>query len=174
MPLTKANFEKLKAGQIKPGQFLEIDTKQTAALLLTGYNLYSQGLLEDAQKVFESIAWLDPKNPYVNAALGSIYQKNGKYEAAVASYTNSLAVYPQDLNTLANRGEVYLKMGKLQEAAVDFRAAIELDPQHRHAAANRARMLVALTQEALQLVKEKGVEAVKEVQRRITTQKPGR
>src|SRR5262249_33399363 len=152
--------------EIKLAQVFDVDARQIAALLMTGHNLYAQGRLDDAQKIFEGLVVLDAKNPYVHGILGSIYQKQEKYEAAVERYSSAVSIFPQDLNSLTNRGEIFLKLGKFQDAATDFKSAIDLDPDKRHPAANRARLLVTLTQEALKLAKEKGVEAVLDAKRK--------
>jgi tetratricopeptide (TPR) repeat protein len=160
----------VKEGKLKVTQTLGIDEKQVAALLMVGHTLYSQGRFDDAKKIFEGLAALDSKNPYVNGILGAIYQKQEKYDIALARYSMALSLFPKDINSLSNRGEVWLKCGKLREAAEDFKAAIELDPDRKHPAANRARLLVALTAEALKLAKEKGVEAVYNANERVQSQ----
>jgi len=167
MPVTREKVEKFKKGEIKLAEVFDIDARQVAALLMTGHNLYAQGRMEDAQKIFEGLAVLDSQNPYVHGILGSIYQKQENYDAAVDRYSTAVSIFPQDINSLTNRGEIFLKQGKFQQAAGDFKSAIDLDPEQKHPAANRARLLVTLTQEALKLAKDKGVEAVLEVKRKI-------
>jgi hypothetical protein len=39
---------------------------------------YSQGRLDDAKAIFRGLAFLDPRNPYLHALLGSVLQKQGK------------------------------------------------------------------------------------------------
>ena len=167
---SKEKVQNFKKGQLKLAQVFDVDAKQIASILLTGHTLYAQGRLDDAKRVFEGLAVLDGKNPYVQGILGAIYQKQEKYDIAVARYTLALNIFPQDVNSLANRGEIYLKTGNFKEAAADFKKAIELDPARKHPSANRARILVALTQEALKLTKEKGVGAVKDAKKRIDQQ----
>ncbi len=75
--------------------------------------------------------------------------------------------FPQDINSLANRGEVFLRLGKFKEAADDLKKAIELDAEKKHPSANRARMLIAITQEALKLVQEKGVQALVDEKKKV-------
>jgi len=157
--LPKEKAEKFRKGELKLAEAFGVNAKQLAALLKAGHALYAQGRLEDALNVFEGLAVLDGRNPYIHGILGSIYQKQEKYDEAVARYSMALKLFPRDVNSLTNRGEVYLTQGKFQESAADFKAAIELDPTGKRPAANRARMLVTLTQQALKLAKEKGVEA---------------
>jgi len=170
MPIDKEKIEQFKRGELKLGQVLNIDAKQVAALMMTGHTLYSEGRLDEAQKVFEGLAVLDGRNPYVHGILGAIYQKQEKYDVAIARYTLALSIFPQDINSLTNRGEIYLKLGKFREAAADFKRSIDLDPNKKHPAANRARLLVALTQEALKLAKEQGIGAVMDAKRKLEQQ----
>src|SRR5580765_4794729 len=166
----KEKVEKFNKGELKLAQLFDVDAKQVAALLLTGHNLYQQGKLEEAKRIFEGLAVLDGKNPYVHGILGAIYQKQEKFDVAIARYTLALSVYPKDPNSLTNRGEIYLKLGRLKEAAEDFKKAIDLDTARKNPASNRARILVSLTADALKLVKEKGVGAVYDAKKRIDDQ----
>jgi Tfp pilus assembly protein PilF len=168
--ISKETIHEVEEGKIQPTQALGIDEKQVAAVLMAGHTLYSEGHFEDAKKLFEGLAALDSTNPYVHGILGAIYQKQEKYDVAVARYSMALSLYPKDINSLTNRGEIFLKCGKFSEAANDFKAAIDLDPDRKSPAANRARLLVALTAEALKIAKEKGVGAVYEAKERIDQQ----
>ena len=165
--ITNENIEKVKKGEMKFSELLNLDSKKIAALLLMGHTYYAQGQLEEAKKVFEGLAVLDGKNAYVHGILGSIYQQEEKFDLAIARYTMALSNFPQDINSLANRGEVFLRLGKFKEAADDLKKAIEFDPEKKHPSANRARMLIAITQEALKLVQEKGVQALVEEKKKV-------
>src|SRR5262245_55134052 len=81
---------------------------QWTALLLTGHNFYQQGRLQEALKIFEGLAVIDTHNPYIHGILGSIYQKQKKYDLALIRYDLALALYQDDIQVLANRGEIYL------------------------------------------------------------------
>jgi tetratricopeptide (TPR) repeat protein len=146
---------------------LGLQTRQMAALVLTGYRFYQQGRTEDALKIFEGIAVLDSHNAYVQGVLGSIYQSQGELGPAVVRYSNALSIFPDDIHSLTNRGEILVKLGRFQEASEDFKKAIQLDPERKNSAANRARLMVALVQDAIVLAKQKGVAAVEVVRKQI-------
>ena len=137
------------------------------ALLVTGHNFLSQGRLSEATRIFEGLVVVDSLNPYVQGILGSIYQKQQRYELALIRYNNALALNPEDTSALCNRGEILLKLGKFQEAAVDLKHAIESDPGKKDAAANRARLLVSIVKDAITLAKNSGVEALEHTARRV-------
>lgn len=146
---------------------LGLQTRQMAALVLTGYRFYEQGQTHDAARIFEGIAVLDSSNPYVQGILGSIYQKLEEYEPAIVRYNNALNIFPGDINSLTNRGEIFLKLGRFQEAAEDFKHAICLDPERKHPSANRACLLVALVQDALTLARRNGAAAIEDIRKQV-------
>jgi tetratricopeptide (TPR) repeat protein len=148
---------------------LGLQTRQMAALVITGYRLYHEGHIQDAARIFEGIAVLDSSNPYVHGILGSIYQKLEEFEPALVRYNNALSIFPSDIHSLTNRGEVFLKLGRFQEAAEDFKHSIRLDPERKHPAANRARLLVALVRDSLSLTKEKGTAVLEEIEQQVNS-----
>ena len=162
------------ADEQKPAQniveALNVDGQQTAALMQLGFALFQQGKLKEARDIFEGLIVLNPLNPYAYSVLGSIHQREERYEEAINCFTVTLKLAPEEVNTLTNRGEVLLKLGRLEEAAADLRAAIELDPKAENPAANRARMLAAFTFEALSLAEAKGPEAVQAAAKRMNKQ----
>ena len=149
---------------------INLTPEQMASLLLVGHNYFQSGKYNAARNIFEGIQVMDPLNPYPSAILGSMFQQEGKCEEAIASFTTSLQIYPEDIHTLTNRGECYLNLGKFPEAAEDLKKAITLDPDQKNPAANRARLLAALTLEGLKLASEQGVSAVQDAKRRIDEQ----
>jgi tetratricopeptide (TPR) repeat protein len=150
---------------------LGLNSKHIAALLLTGHRFYQQERLEEARKIFEGLSVLDNRNPYVQGILGSIYQKQKQYDLALTRYNNSIALFPEDINTLTNRGEVHVVLGKFQEAALDFKKAIQLDPQKKDPAANRARLLVSLVQNAVDVTKQNGLAGLEAAHKQWSAQR---
>lgn len=169
----KETIAKLKAGKIKESDIFNVNAQQYGAILMAGHTLFTEGIYDDARKLFEGLATLDSKNPYIHGMLGAIYQKIGQDEAAIARYSKALSLFPNDINSLTNRGELYLKTGKMQEAAADLKKAIGLDQGKKHPAANRARLLVVATAEALKLAQDKGIGAVLDAKKRIDAQLGG-
>jgi Flp pilus assembly protein TadD len=106
---------------------MPVDPRQIAALLLLGHHLYQQGKLKKAKNVFEGLAILDGRNPYVHAILGEIHEKEGNDGLAITRYNMALNLWPEDITCLRNRGKIYLKLGEFQKAAFDFQKASELE-----------------------------------------------
>jgi tetratricopeptide (TPR) repeat protein len=153
-------IEKIRKGEITVAEVVKISPKQVAALLVTGHKLFQQGRLTDATNIFEGIVLLAGGTAYAHGILGTICQKQNKHEDSVKHFTEALRLFPQDIDSLTNRGEVYIRLGRFKEAAEDLAQAIELDPFMEHPAANRARLLVCLVKDAVQLAKEKGIQAL--------------
>ncbi len=166
----QSNEAKKKTTAKTLSEALGIEPKEVASLINTGFVYYEQGRMKEARILFEGISLLDSLNPYVHSILGSIYQKQQKYNESIASYTIAINLFPEDIHALTNRGEVYLNQGKIVEAADDFEQAIKLDTDKKHPAANRARLLAILTREALNFAKTEAMEHAQETRRRIINQ----
>lgn len=163
-------LNQLVDGSLTPGQAIGLDAERTAALLQTGHALFKQGRLAAARDLFAGLAVLDPGNPYVHGMLGSICQREGNAEAAIAHFTRCLELMQDDPQAWVNRGEVFLRVGQLEKAASDFAEAIRRDPSGRNPATIRARVLVLLTRGALKACAEKGIEGVQEAKQHLLTQ----
>ena len=57
----------------------------------------------------------------------------GQFDAALNDMTQSLAINPNDPNSLQLDGDVLMKMGRTSDAIVVFKKALTLDPQSRFA-----------------------------------------
>jgi tetratricopeptide (TPR) repeat protein len=168
--MAKLDVEKLQQiarGEIKAREVLEVNPDQMAAVLTVGHLLYENGKLAEAQRIFDGLLVLDSKNPFVHAMLGSIYQKQQRFQLAYRHYTRAVDVFPQDIVSLLNRGEILLRFGKFNEAAADFKAAVDLDPEQKNPFANRARLLSRLALESLQVAKDKGLAGALEAQAKL-------
>lgn len=66
------------------------------------------------------------------------HQMAGNYDMAIADYTESIRLNPQDADAYNNRGYVYNDFKKMYDIAIsDFNEAIRLNPQHARAYYNR-------------------------------------
>jgi len=136
-------------------QVFDITKWQLASVIACGYNFFSEGRLEEAKKIFEGLAVLDPNHPYVQTMLGAIYQRMKQYDRAIVRYTFALKLHPNDVCALTNRGEIYLMLGRFTEAADDLKRALQLDSQKKTPAAYRARLLSIVAAESLQSLRQK-------------------
>jgi tetratricopeptide (TPR) repeat protein len=142
-------IEKYSKGEITLAEVMNITAQQEAALISLSYTFYSNGRLDDASKILEGLTIIDNNLAYVCTLLGSIYQKKKDYQKAIEQYSKAITLDSRDIYSFVNRGEIFLRQGRFQEATSDLIKAIETDPDKKHPAANRARVLLALTQEAI-------------------------
>ncbi|WP_185154407.1 tetratricopeptide repeat protein [Fulvivirga sp. M361] len=63
-----------------------------------------------------------------NSELGDQHFKEGKYQEAIAAYTEYLRMQPRDIKTIYNRGRAYEELGQYDKALTDFRKVIKEDP----------------------------------------------
>ena len=165
--LDAEQIQKIASGELKAAEILEVNADQMAAVLSVGHILYENGKLAEAQRIFDGLLVLDVKNPFLHAMLGSIYQKQQRFQIAYRHYTRAIDAFPQDVASLLNRGEILLRFGKFKEAAADFKAAVDLDPEQKNPYSNRARLLSRLALESLQVAQDKGLSGALDAQAKL-------
>jgi tetratricopeptide (TPR) repeat protein len=137
------------SGEITLGELEGISKDAQYEMAETGHRLLTQGKLDDAKKVFEGLAVLDPHDAYFHLALGAVAQKSSDLEAADRHYSRALELNPYSCHALANRGEVRMMSGRLVEGAKDLLRALDEDPECREDATQRARATMAVVLEQL-------------------------
>jgi tetratricopeptide (TPR) repeat protein len=58
-------------------------------------------------------------------SFADVLAAEGKFAEAISIYSRSLALFPNNTNTLANRGQAYIRIAKAPEGIADLRAAAE-------------------------------------------------
>lgn len=147
-------FYKMMTNRVSLADLQKIPRKKIQQVAEMAYVKLKHGRLKESKEIFGILSRLDNLNPYHHAALGSIFQKQGKWVDAVAAYSQALAMDPAYMVCLVNRGEIYLKTKQFKQAAEDFRAAIIADPAGSNLWANRARSLVIALKRNLDLKKD--------------------
>jgi len=109
-----------------------------------GYNLYQQGKFDDAKKMFEGLAAIEPESFYGYAGLGALALAKDPpdLDTALTNLQKAAELNPNAASIHANLGEALLRQAKLQEAVAEFHKAIELDPEKKDSGANRARAII--------------------------------
>jgi len=121
-----------------------LTTQQIEGFASLGYNLYQQGKLDDARKMFEGLTAVAPESYYGFAGLGALAlgKEPPDLSSALTNLQKAAELSPNSPSVHANLGETLLRMGKLQESAAEYRKAIDLDPEKKDPGANRARTII--------------------------------
>ena len=96
---------------------------------------------ENKAKLIEAVTRLDllPPPPTADDFIASGIAKYalGRYEEALADYTEALVLRPDYVEALNNRGNTYLSMERYEEALADYNNALELKPDEPAILTNR-------------------------------------
>lgn len=122
---------------------LGVNAQQAYNIAQTGYRMLQQGQLEDAEVIFKGLVSLNPKDPYMHLALGSVFHRSGRLDEAIEQYGKAIDLNPKLANAYANRGELYIIKHEQQKALDDLKKAIELDPKGKDPSTLRARAILA-------------------------------
>ena len=89
-----------------------------------------------AVKAMERVIEMDPAyrhpdndNPYFY--LGKIHEMEDRLDEAISYYTRSLAVTPQDEESLIGRGSCYTVIKQHEKAIADFTQVLQFPERHR-------------------------------------------
>jgi tetratricopeptide (TPR) repeat protein len=96
------------------------------------------GLLDHAQKEYETLLDLNPKLTTVHHNLALIAATRGNEEKAVEEYNKEIEINPAFPPSLNNLGRLYLQKKQYDMAEKLFQKAIESDPNYHHARSNIA------------------------------------
>ena len=147
---------KLKAfarGEMTWAEVEGMTFEEAKAIAQVGCDLAGSGRLDEARIIFEGLVAGNPKDSASRAALGTVYQKLGRIEDAVAEYSAAIKNDPKNPVALANRGELRLKAGD-REGFTDLAQAVDSDPHGETSAGRRAKSLVkAITMMAVNAVR---------------------
>jgi Flp pilus assembly protein TadD len=98
--------------------------------------------LREAIVVLRGTDSLSPGDTRVLNNLALAHARLGESDAAIAIYSDALAVDPRNATVLNNRGALYRDLGRDDDAMTDFAAALQAEPGHRRAMYNRAMLLL--------------------------------
>jgi tetratricopeptide (TPR) repeat protein len=147
-------------GELALADLCGLTREEVHALGEQGRWLYEEGRLDEARRVFEGLAVLEPSEGYFHACLGLIHQQQGELDEARRAYDRALEINEADVFTRCNRAEVRLQLGHLEAASEDLKRISELDPDGVLGHSQRARgMALALGTLLYQVRDEEGPRA---------------
>ena len=146
-------------GDLTLAQLEGISAEDIYAVADMGYDLFEEGKIEEAKKIFEGLYTYNPMDPYFHAVLGSIYQRQSNFAEAASHYATAVELYPEDVTAWTNLGETQLQWaaalqqdGEVERAAEAFTIAVEAltqavertDDVEANDSALRARALISV------------------------------
>ena len=100
--------------------------------------------VERAAQIFqlEKIVKENPKDVASWTSLGNLYFDNGDFQKAIAAYTKSLELHPNNADVLTDLGVMYRRSGQPKKAIELFDEAAKVDPKHETALFNKGIVLM--------------------------------
>ena len=153
--VTQQGVKKFLDGKITWAQLVGVGAEQAAAIAELGHTQFKQGKLRSAQKIFEGLAAMNPKDSYFSAVLGAIYAQQGKMDEALLNLNLAVSSGSRDPQVYLNRAEIHLSNGRFIEAQDDLRLAIDNDPDKESSVVLRAKTMAATTARLIEEIVEK-------------------
>jgi predicted Zn-dependent protease len=151
--MTPQSVERYLKGELTWAQIAGVSMEQAYAIAELGHNLFTQGKLVDAEKIFLGLVEVNPKDGYFQGVLGSILARQGRLDDALEALTRASQLGPVDSHVFVNRAEILLRLGRLEEGLADLRRVLEIDPNPTSPTHMRAKAMAANTAQAIQLAR---------------------
>jgi len=139
-------------GELNWAQLVGISVDEAYAMAEIGFNLLTQGRLEDAEKIFLGLVSMNPTDGYFHCVLGSIFGRQGRLEEAHKELQACVELGYVDSQVFVNRAEIALKQGQLYEALADLERVIESEPTNSPPAM-RAQAMLQTVMQSIQLAR---------------------
>ena len=132
--------------ELESFSFQQQSGQETSALIsfLAGYLQFKAGNYAQALVRFDDTLGKIPGDAVLLKNQAEIYFYRGtthyflgQYDQAMADFSKSIQIDPQDAKTYVNRGTVYLVQKQYDQAIADYSKAIQIDPQDATAYHNR-------------------------------------
>lgn len=136
-------LERIFRGELSWNAYFGLGFDVLEAMAAYGHNLYSQGRIDDAERIFEGLKTIDRNSYFGYAGMGAIWLQRGDFARAETELRQAIELDPGQACLRANLFEALLRQSKLDEAVAAYQAARELDPQGQDISVNRAGHLVA-------------------------------
>ena len=108
--------------------------------------LHQKGMLIEAQRIYEQILKLQPKNFNVLDLLATISAQNKRFEEAVDLWSKAIKCNSNDAATFSNRGLALHELKKFEAAIASYDQAIKIKPDFVQAYYNRGNTLKEIKQ----------------------------
>lgn len=128
-----------QAWDVKPVMDVRHGMANSNAYYQLGRYQQSQGLVAEAEALYQRAVAADPKNADALNALGALYAERGDLERSAAIYRRVADLTPEQAYLYNNIGYTYHLQGRYGEAISAFRQALTLAPTYERAWINLRR-----------------------------------
>ncbi|MFB2835483.1 tetratricopeptide repeat protein [Floridanema evergladense] len=120
------------------------DNKKKCTDVVSGYgqivsygtDLYSQGNMTDAERIFRGLITAFPKEPTPYLRLGIILERQGDGEGAIEQYRKAIEINPKHAVARNSLGVTLAKQGQLSEAIDQWNEALKINAEYADALTN--------------------------------------
>ena len=105
---------------------------------------HHQGQLDQAEKIYQQILAIDPRNADSLHLLGVVAYQKGKHEVAIDLIGRAIEINPNDASYYSNKGIALKELNQFEAAIACYNKAIELKPYFAEAFSNLGIVLCAL------------------------------
>jgi len=147
------NFIKYLSGEMTYFEYEGKEAEDYSEAIQLAYSLLRNKKAADAEKIFESLCFLDHKNVLFKLGYASCLSKLGKLDEALTQYTLTLELDPLESSARINRAEILYKLGYFDEPIEELNYALSHSKAERDSWLSRARALVKNIAEEKQKLK---------------------
>jgi protein O-GlcNAc transferase len=99
-------------------------------LLQSALEYRQAGKLEQAERIYNEVLELRPRNADAYYGLGNIMQDRGKLDEAITSYKKTIQLKPNLAGAYYNLGSIFKEKGQIDEAIQYYQKCMRLDPTY--------------------------------------------
>jgi len=126
------NAHNFESGLHSFNNAMEIDPKNSWALINKGWALANLGDYNQALTVLNRAADLDPQNPFIYINRGVAYNFLGNYQQGLLEEEKAISLDATISWAYIDRGWAYIGLGNFNKALADLNKAAQMDPKNPH------------------------------------------
>ena len=106
------------------------EQQDTSLLGELGTLIFGTRNFEEAVRIFEKVAALEPRNALPVNNIAACYLEMGRFQDVIETADKAIELDPNLGTAYANRADAHRNLGHVQRAAADYQQAVNLDPRN--------------------------------------------